>query len=167
MRKIFYYSFIFLVLITLFQGCTSAKMVSNKEIGFTKKPKKIFIFINHTKDSKSFWKSMAVKLGDEFTRRGIETVIYMRDPLSLETEDDFNKKISDYAPEALLIIKQTVTSGDWRAGDYELSLVDGETKKPVWKSQLNIHATGSVYMSNAVIDSLKVIISKLTKDKII
>ena len=155
MKKVLYFSFIFVVLISLLQGCTSTKIVSNKETGFTKNLRKFFIFINNTQDSKSFWKAMADKLREEFTHRGIESVSYQRDPLSLETDEDFNKKISDYAPEALLIIKQTVTSGDWRVGDYELSLIDGETKKSVWKSTLKIHSTGAIYMSNACYRKLK------------
>ena len=142
-------------------------MVSNKDVGFNKKFTRIFVFINSTKDSKTFWKAMGERLTNEFTQRHIESVVYVRDPLSLETDDDFSKRVSAYAPQGLLIIKQTVTSGDWRIGDYELSLIDAATKKPVWKSQLNVHATGAVYMTNAVVESTKVIISKLTKDKII
>ncbi|MEP6949593.1 MAG: hypothetical protein ABI863_09985, partial [Ginsengibacter sp.] len=129
MKKSLYFLFIFLMPIISLLDCTSAKIVSNKDVGFNKKLKKIFVFINATKDSKSFWKGMADRLTNEFKQRGIESVFYLRDPLSLETDEDFSKKVSAYGPDGLLIIKQTVTSGDWRVGDYELSIIDGETKK--------------------------------------
>lgn len=152
----------------LFQSCATVNIESNKLDSYNKQPKKIYIIANFNKDDKIFCSGLVSGLKDSFTKKGVQCDSYLRDALSLETDDDVNRKASNYGPEAVMLIQQTVTGGG--KATFELTLIDTETKKRVWKGAFDI-STDNYYSSmegeGSINRSVKAILEKLTQDKII
>ncbi|WDF78130.1 hypothetical protein PQ469_30045 [Mucilaginibacter sp. KACC 22773] len=151
----------------LLQACVTAKIASNKQADYTKKPKKIFILLNGAKASKYFFVEFTRSLQLKLTEKKIESTMYIRDELSLDSEGDINKKITEFNPEALLVMKQTVshtTNNYVDGGTFEISLIDGETKKTVWKSVFEIYSQFG--LSEAVDTGVKKLYDKMVEDQI-
>jgi len=166
MKKTIYLFFV-TVLAFLFQSCATVNMASNKSDSYNKQPKKIYIVANFNKDDRIFCNGLIAGLKDNFTKRGIQSDSYLRDALSLESDDDINKKANEYNPEAVLLIQQTLTGGG--RATFELTLIDGETKKRVWKGAFDISTDtySSMEDEGAINKSVKIIVEKLAQDKII
>ncbi|RVT98055.1 hypothetical protein EOD41_18380 [Mucilaginibacter limnophilus] len=149
----------------IFQACGTVKISSNKQADYTKKPRKIFIMSDCAKEGSSFCNFLSGGLQREFINKGIQADFYMRDPLSLDTETDINKKISSYEPDAVLLIRQTVAG--YSVGTYELTLIDGQTKKNVWKSEVSTESGSYGTDLDVFKKALKIVLNKLTTDEII
>ena len=169
MKLCFSFPFKFILLVFLLQSCVTAKITSVKDINYTKKPARIFILVNNSNDTKTFWNESATEMVKGLKGKGVEAVSYVKSNLSLDSEGDINKKINDYNPEAVLIIRQTVTSGSWRGGQYELTLTVPEEmdKKNVWKCQFEPRNEGAPDIHSAARENAQVILGKLSKDKIL
>ncbi|WP_073400767.1 hypothetical protein [Mucilaginibacter sp. OK098] len=157
-----------LLIIILLQSCISTKIASNKGTDYIKQPKKIFILMNNAKETNEFCSFLLAKLKRKLLEKGVQSDSYRRNPLSLETEKDIDSKINSYAPEALMVIQQKIihyTNGRVDGGTIEISLIDSETKKTVWKSEFEFYAM--FRMTDAVDKSIKKIVNKLIEDKLI
>lgn len=166
MRKIIYL-FCITVSVFLIQSCATVNMASNKSDSYSKQPKKIYIVANFNKNDRTFCNGLVNGLKVNFTQKGIKTDSYMRDALSLESDEDIDRKANDYHPEAVLLIQQTLTGGG--RATFELTLIDGETKKRVWKGAFDISTDSYSSMEDegAINKSVKTIVEKLAQDKII
>jgi hypothetical protein len=165
--KIVNHLFAIAVVVLIIQSCATVNMKSNKQANYYKQPKKIYIVTNCDGDYKEFCMGVMNGLKDNLAKKGIKANGYLRDALSLDSDGEINKKITDYSPEAVLSIKQTLT-GDGIAA-FELTLIDGETKKNVWKGSFDL-AVGyySTAEDQGVINkSVKAIMDQLILDKII
>ncbi len=157
-----------LFLVTCLQACVTVKIDSNKEASYTKKPKKIYILISGAKQAKIFCQAFSDGLQSKFNEKGIQSESYVYNPLSLETDSDIDKRINQYSPEALLVIKQKQvhsTNGGVDGGTFELSLIDGATKKPVWKSELDVY--GQMGMDDALEKSIATVCKKMEQDQLL
>lgn len=166
MRKIIYL-FLATVLAFLFQSCATVNMASNKSESYNKQPKKIYIVVNFNKDHKIFCNGLIAGLKNDFTQKGIQSDSYMHDALSLASDEDINKKANDYNPEAVLLIQQTLTGGG--RATFELTLIDSETKKRVWKGAFEVSTDtySSMEGEGTINKSVNTIVEKLAQDKII
>lgn len=157
-----------LTAILLLQSCVSAKIESNKQANYTKQPKKIFLLINSTRETNLFCKSFTNILSVKLKKRGVENTVYIKNPLTLDTEKDINDKINAYAPEALMIFKQTemhTTNGGFDGAKFEISLIDKDTQTVAWKSVMDIY--GTMGIEEATNKAVKTLSEKLAEDKII
>jgi hypothetical protein len=156
-----------LIFLLISQSCSTVNIASNKQQGYNKQPKKIYIVINCDKTTNVFCSGLVNRLKSKFTEKDIQSESYVKDPLSLESEEELTKKISSYSPEAVLMIQQTVTGGS--RCTFELTLIDGETKKHVWKSELDVSADSyaSLEDEGVINKGLKALLDKLIQDKII
>ena len=154
------YFLLFLLVMTITsQSCVTAKIESNKEASYTKHPKRIFILINTASKSKEFTDYFIAGLQRNFTIKGVASDTYTHTALSFETNEEVNKKVSDYSPDAVMIIKQTEvhsTNNMVDGGRFEISMLDFESKKTVWKSILVV--SGSMGLSSAVDKSVNELI---------
>ncbi|HJP63005.1 MAG TPA: hypothetical protein VJ844_06160 [Mucilaginibacter sp.] len=157
-----------LVLAFILQSCVTAKITSNKEASYTSQPKRVFILLKGAKQSKDFSNGFLAGLQAGFKEKGVTTDSYVRDPLSLDTKEDINKKINDFSPEALMLIEQKVvhsTNGMVDGGRFEISLIDGASRKPVWKGEFEVY--GQFGIDDAVNKGVKEIFKKFIEDKIV
>jgi hypothetical protein len=159
--------FIFFVIASSIQSCSTVKIASNKDEKYTKQPKKIYVVIISDTKMSTFCDEIINGLQKKFTAKGIKSGSSKRNTLSLETEDDLNKEMESFKPEAILTIRQTVSGIEM--GRFELTLTDAESKKNVWKSELDVSADSytSVNNSDVVEKTLKTIMDRLMQDKII
>lgn len=161
-------SLLLIIIIIIIQSCISTKITSNKGADYTKQPKKIFILMNNAKETNEFCSVLLARLKKKLLEKGVQSDSYRRNPLSLETEKDIDSKINNYAPEALMVMQQKIiysTNGRVDGEKLEISLIDDETKKTVWKSEFEFHAM--LRMTDAVDKSIKKIIKKLIDDKLV
>lgn len=167
-KKISFALFAILLQALLFSSCVTTKIVSNKDASYTKKLKKIYIICNLGKDESNFNERLFDTLKNNLLRNKIAVEGFIRNPVALETDQDIIKKINDYDPDALMVVKQThVTyiNGGPGAGKFEVSLIDKLTQKSIWKAEIDL--TGPWWeaaSSNSVIEKL---IMKLKEDQLI
>lgn len=159
MKKLIYLLTAFFLFL---QACATVNIASNKQAGYTKKPKKIFIVASSAKEGQLFCNALAKGLQNNFVQRGVATQIYVRNALLFDTEEDINKKINTYAPEAVLQITQTERGAG--SGTYELTLVDTETKKNVWKGELTTSSTNDSFIFEKGVNT---VVNKLAQDGVI
>jgi hypothetical protein len=161
-------SVILFAIIFFLQACASTNITSNKMVGYNKKPKKIFILTNNTSQTNKFCTTLARNFLAKFNEKDIKTAIYIRDSFSLETQEDVDKKINDYNPEALFVLQQTEshsTNGRIDGGTFEITLIDTETHKPVWKSEIQISAQYG--LDDSINKTIDAVFRKLAEDNII
>ncbi|HTI57421.1 hypothetical protein [Mucilaginibacter sp.] len=161
-------SYLYLVaVILLSQSCSTVNIASNKKADYNKQPKKIYIVADCNKDAGTFCKNFTEGLKNNLSLKGITCDAYVRNQLSFESEEDINKKIAAYNPEAALMIHQTQTGGG--ANTFEFTLIDKDTQKPVWKCELevSIDSYTSMENDNVINKAIKTVLEKLAQDKII
>lgn len=161
-------SAILLLFVIFMQSCVTAKVESHKQAGYNQKLKKIYLIVNGAKDSKKFSKGLLSGLNNKFNGMGIPTDGFIHDPLSLDTDADIQQKISDFSPDGLLIFKQTkisYTNNAVTGGTFEVTLIDGKTKKPVWKGLVDVF--GSLGINNSISTSVNNLIKKMKQDQLI
>lgn len=161
-----YYLYIAVALM-LCQACSTVKIASNKREGYDKQPKKIYIVTDCDKGISTFCKNFTEGLKNNLSLKGITCDADVRDLLLLESDEDINKKIAAYNPEAALMIHQTQTGSDTYT--FEFTLIDEDTQKPVWKCELEVSVDSYISIDNdAVINkTIQTVLGKLVQDKII
>ena len=166
MKRPLYLIFILLVMVSL-HSCTTVNIIANKQSSYSKKPKKIYIVGNCTKNANVFCTGLINGLKKNLTDRGIVSDGFVSDPLSLETEQDINKKIMMFNPEAVLRIQQT--SNGTTIGVFELTLIDSESSKNVWKGELQISADqySSIEDEGIIKKAINQLLMQLSHDNII
>jgi hypothetical protein len=163
MKKKIIYSF--LPLLLLLFSCAQ-KIVSNKASGYNKKPKKIFVLTTCSKEGIATGKELSLALQQQFKLKNIACTGYEHDYQSFDTEEDVNKKISAYAPEAILLITQTDTDIKSGEGIFFLTLKDAETKRFVWKTSIDI-GMSAIYHDETLPITVDSVIKKLIADGLI
>lgn len=163
-------SIFFLIVVSIFflQSCGSVMIQSNKQIGYTKHPKKIFILVNSVSNENGLFSAGLVNsLKQQFKLKGVDADTYVKNALSLDTQADIDKKVDLYKPEVVLIITQVLNSEN--GGAFEVTMRDEETGKNVWKSELGIAASNTYGNDQSSLSgrAAKTIIQKLTNDKIL
>ncbi|RVT98054.1 hypothetical protein EOD41_18375 [Mucilaginibacter limnophilus] len=156
------------VIVLCLQACISANIQSNKQATYTRQPKKVYFIVNAGSESKKFTANFINSLQKALMAKGIENNGHQYDPLSLDSNEDIEKRINGYDPEALLIIKQTrvtMMNGGAGAGVFEVGLVDKETKKQVWKGVLDV--TGPFTMPETASKAVKTLMQKMQQDKLV
>ncbi len=159
---------IFAFLLIALQSCVSSKLETNKDAEYTQKPRKIFLVISGSKDAKQFNTQLYNSLVRNFKKRNIVCDGFVRDPLSLQTEQDINNSINNFDPDALMVIKMTkvdMMNGGAGGGTFEISLIENKKKKTVWKGVLDV--TGPFNGTDVVNSATKTIIKKLQDDQVI
>lgn len=157
-----------LFLILILQSCFSASIIANKDADYNKKIGRIYVVVSSAKNVSHFNDRLLKSLTDQIKLKGVYADGFVRDPLTLETEDDINAKINKFDPEALLIIKQTkitYINGGAGGGTFEITLVDKETKKNVWKSTLNL--AGAWYSDGTVDTMVNKLLTQMEQDHLI
>ena len=158
-----------LILLVIFlQSCFTAKIESHKQEGYNQKLQKIYLIVNGAKESKTFSDGLLSGLNTKFKEKNVLTEGFVRDPLSLDTDEDIQKRIDDFNPDGLLILKQTrisYTNNAITGGTFELTLIDGKTKKPVWKGLVDVF--GSLGINGSIGTSVNNLIKKLEQDQLI
>lgn len=156
------------LIICSLQSCFSAKIESSKQAGYNEKLYKVYIIVNGAKETKNFSQTFFTGLKAKLREKNIQSNGFLRDPLSLDTEEDVLKKINDYDPQALLVIKQThitYTNGTVTDAKLDLTLIDGKTQKPVWKGLAKVYGAFGITESAEV--AVNNVIKKLQEDKLI
>jgi hypothetical protein len=155
---------ILIALILILQSCATVNISSNKDISYTRKPKKIYIEVKCKKDMKEFCTDLTNGLRMDLKTKAIATESHVYDELALESEESRNQEIKNSNPEAILLIQQTVTGID---NTFELTLIDPAAKRPVWKSEIST-STGTYGDTYQLVNkSRKAIISRLTADRLL
>lgn len=158
-----------IVLAVFLQSCVAVNITANKSSEYNKQPKSIFIVMNCNKQFNAFSESFLDGVKKRFSLKNINVDYYRRDPLSLESEDDINKKINTSNPDALFIMVQKIihtTNGSVDGGTFEITLIDKETRKPVWKAELVISGNLGMSQDEMVSKSLDEFFKQLTTDKL-
>ena len=149
------------------QSCSTVKIASNKDLGYTTQPKRIYVLVICDTKMTTFSDELIRRFQEKLTAKGIQSASSKRNTLSLETDEDLNKHLETFKPDAILTIKQTVSGIEM--GTFELTLADASTRKNVWKSELDVSADSytSVNNNDVVKKALKTLMNKLIEDKII
>ncbi len=161
------YLFIIL-LITPFLLTNCITINSIRDPNFNKKIEKIFIAINGNESIEGFLVTLTGNLKNKFYEKNIQTEIYLRKALSLDTADDLESRVYSYQPDVILTIIQTTqlsVNGAISGGDFELSMFEPESKKPVWKAVLEMDSGG--WGMGSADEVVEKIIKQLIKDNII
>ena len=166
MKKPIYF-LLFVFLMVLVHSCTTVNIIANKQTSYTKKPKKIYIVGTCSKIANVFCTGLINGLKPALNDKGILVDGFVSDPLSLETEQDINKKIAQYDPQAVLRIQQTANGSS--VAVFELTLIDSETSKNVWKGELQISADqySSIEDVGIINKAVKQLLTQLSHDDII
>lgn len=154
-------------LAVLLHSCVTAKIESNKDASYTKHPKNIFILVNTASEASGFTANFLYGLRQKFGAKGIASTVHIRKALSFETEEDVNKMVTDYGPDAVMLIKQSEvhsTNNMVDGGKFEITLLDFSTRKPIWKGDFSV--TGSMGLLQAVQKSVDTLVKKMEADKL-
>lgn len=154
--------------VSIMQACVSSKIASNKDSAYNIKPKKLYLIVSSSKDAKTFPQDLYNGLVKNFKTRNIAYDGFVRDPLSLKSDEELNHDLNSYDPDGLLTIKMTqidIINGGAGGATFELSLISRENKKTVWKANLNV--TGPMRDLATVNSAIKTIIGKMQEDQII
>ncbi|MBB6111047.1 hypothetical protein SAMN05421821_11065 [Mucilaginibacter lappiensis] len=157
-----------IAVIFILQSCVSTKIETNKDAGYNQKPKKLYMIITNAKDGKAFGQDLYNGLTLNFKTRNIICDGFVRDPLSLKTEQDIDNDINTFNPDALLLVKMTkitIMNGAPGSAVYELSLIEGKAKKVVWKGNLDVY--GPFWNVSTVNSAIKTVINKMQEDQLI
>lgn len=179
MKKIFIIS----ILLSLL-GCTTSKIVSNKSITFNEKLSQLYIVVNGTDSAEPFFKSFTSELVRSLDQKAVKTIVKYADPLSLESENDFNQVINDYKPKLIMTINQTesrqtmnngVNSGfgnfGWgngsstTGGTFDVKIFQPNSKNPVWRA--NLKADGQFGLESSAKKACEKLIEKLIEDNML
>ncbi len=160
-----------LILLTIcnisLQSCYTVNIASNKLNTYTKKPKRFYIIEVCDNTTNVFCNGLFNGLINKLQQNGVKVDGIIQNSLSLESDIDINKKISSFNSEVVLKIVQTGTGSG--KGVFEITLIDLETKKNVWKGDFDISANtySSLEDSGMINDGVTAIFNKLVEDKII
>lgn len=154
-----------LLTLIILSGCVTANITANKAEWYNKKLTRVYVLLNSAKEAEKFSNELAKGIMTEFRNNNVEGKYQIRNPLSLETEKDLENRINEYKPNQLMIFKQTSlhsTNGLIDGGVFEISIIEGETKKIVWKGVLDVY--GQFGMETSIKQSLMKLSEKLKQD---
>ncbi|HMI06993.1 MAG TPA: hypothetical protein VK528_05580 [Flavobacterium sp.] len=181
-------------LLLVIAGCgIKTHIDSNKSPDFSEKITKLYILVKQSDSSKPFLYPFVTNFETELTAKGIAFEEYYMDPLSLESEEDIQKKIQDYGPNTVMIISQSESrithsshtnsgfgsgfnngyggfggSSSGRTisgGTFDIKIFKPAGKNPVWRANLSADTPSGI--KKAVKKANEIFIEKLISDKLI
>ena len=171
-------------ILILLSSCVTSKITSNKLSGFDEKISKLFITVKGSDSSKSFFQSFVVSLRKKLKKKNVELRSHYYSPLSLETENDVEIKISDFGPNLIMSINQTESiqtinnsgfgnntfgwgfnNGYNTGGTFDVKIFQPNSKKPVWRA--NLKANGQMGLGESAEKAVKKLIEKLIEDNLL
>ena len=153
------------LLLVFLTSCATANLTSNKASWYTKKLSKTYVIANTAKQAETFTRALCKELLFLFEDNSVESDFEIRNPLSLDSEQDVEDRINEFNPDQLILIKQTSlhsTNGLVDGGQFEISIIEKESKKVVWKGLLDVY--GQFGMEMSIKQSLKKLTEKLKQD---
>ena len=142
-------------------GC-STKIASNKATDFSEKITKLFIIVKGTETSQSFLDKLTENFGAHLAENGIPYQKFQMEALSLESEEDIQKKVVEFGPNLVMMISQTesrrTTNGGFSPGfngpgfgfgggtsavtgaTFDIKLYRPGSQNPVWRGNLKADA---------------------------
>jgi|TARA_B110000977_G_scaffold84987_1_gene113487 hypothetical protein len=173
MKKIFL-SVILLVL----TSCVTSKITSNKSPNFNEKIEKLFIMVKGSDSTKPFFQSFVVEFRKNLNEKNIESKSHYFSPLSLESENEIDEKISNYNPKLIMMINQTESrqtinnngfgwgnTGLNTGGTFDVKIFQPDSKNPVWRA--NLKADGQFGLETSAKKAVEKLIEKLIEDKLL
>ena len=157
------------LLFSIFFSCTTVKITSNKSSYHNQKLDNVFVLLQSEAKASKFTKNCANKLMLAFKKHNIKGRYTQKNNLSLTTDKEYLQRINAFAPNQIMIFKQTAIN--FRAPNiintivFDIKIIDQKTSKTIWKSELNIYE--QVGLENAVDKRLKKMIQQLKKDQLI
>ncbi len=131
------------IVLLMFAGCATVSVNSVRDPSFSNSIHKLFIIVNHGQIDdidKAYTPYLVEALKDEFSRKSVETMIQMANPLALDDSALF-AGIGTYKPDGVLAIVATGgvagPYGGMRKIIYNVSLFDPLTKKRVWRARID------------------------------
>jgi hypothetical protein len=171
-------------ILILLSSCVTSKITSNKLSGFDEKISKLFITVKGSDSSKSFFQSFVVSLRKKLKKKNVELRSHYYSPLSLETENDVEIKISDFGPNLIMSINQTESiqtinnsgfgnntfgwgfnNGYNTGGTFDVKIFQPNSTKPVWRA--NLKANGQMGLGESAEKAVKKLIEKLIEDNLL
>lgn len=160
---------LFLVLVILLQSClVQTKLVSNKQTGYKGKPARIYITIAGSLNTNNFCDGVLAGLIQKFKEKNITSDGQDSFGLSEQTKADFAKGISDFKPDASLMINLQEILGKSHGpagGTFELVLTDSRTRAKVWTGTMDVN--GHLDSQLAINSAVNAIVAKLVADGIV
>jgi hypothetical protein len=156
-------------------ACVTSSVTSTKSENMHGPYKRIFVVISNSERAEKFISGFIESVKKEMQVRKTESAFFVSGRISKDTRNEINKKISDFQPEAVLVINQTTgliyngsnlgSGTGFNGGDFDLRLfVNGEDNL-VWRGKLS--AFGEYGISTAVRKASYSLISKFVIDGII
>lgn len=163
---------LFLALLS-FSSCVQTRMTSNKAEWYGGKLTKTYIIINSVKPMETYSLALGDQLNSSLLSKNIISEYHVRDPLSLESDKDIEKRIQKYSPSQLIIFNQTaITSGSGiHGGTYEVQIIKADNKRIIWKGYLSTYSQFPVslriFRDKSVRKNLEKLIEKWQEDGLI
>lgn len=170
MRKVFLIGVLLVI-----TSCATSKITSNKAPDFNEKITKLFIMIKGTDSAEPFFKLFENQLSNFLNIKEIESKTHYFDPLSLESENDVNEKISDYKPNLIMVINQTESRQIMNSngfgwgfgptnigGTFDIKIFQPNSKNLIWRG--NLTADGQFGLETSAIKASDKLIKKLIED---
>lgn len=157
------------LLFSMFLSCTTVKITSNKSSNHNQKLENVFVLLQSEAKAAKFTNTFANKLMLAFKKHNIKGKFSQKNNLSLATDKEYLQQINTFAPNQIMVIKQTAIN--FRAPNiintivFDIKIIDQKTSKTIWKSELNIY--GQVGLEDAIDKSLKKLILQLKTDQLI
>jgi hypothetical protein len=169
------FAFFAIVMSVCFVSCATVSITSKSSDKLKGPYTKIFILVNRTARARGFIHGVDSVIEKEFAKRNIAVQIYVKGDLSLDTDKDINQKISDYQPDAVLVMNQTESvlaygiAYDGNEGEIEITLdiklLDVTGQDILWRA--NMKASANMGIETASDKASKNLIAKLETDNII
>jgi hypothetical protein len=176
--------FLSLILLVL-TSCVTSKITSNKSPNFNEKIEKLFITVKGSDNTKSFFQSFVVEFRKKLNEKNIKSKSHYFSPLSLESENEIDDKISNYNPKLIMTINQTESrqtinnnnngfgwgntgwgnTGLNTGGTFDVKIFQPNSKNPVWRA--NLKADGQFGLETSAKKAVEKLIEKLIEDKLL
>ena len=154
-------------LLIICTSCLSVKISSIKSDEPIKPIKKLFVSLRGSKATEVFFENMRFGLYEGFNKRTVQSSYYIKRALSLETDADVQKRMSDFAADNVIIIElselQSGTSQiDNTVYSFDIRLMNQENTKILWRATLDLNS--SVKSEAAAKNAAASIITKMDED---
>ena len=174
-------------------GRTIVKIDSNKEPDFSGKISKLYILIKQTDNAKPFLYPFITRFETYLTSKNIAFQEYYLEQLSLETDENVQKRIDAYGPNTVMIVSQDQSrithsysnngfagSGGYNSvgfggnagnmrritgGTFDIKLFIPKSKNPVWRASLRADSPKGI--KRAVTEATEKFINKLIADNLL
>ncbi len=153
------------LILLLFYGCATTSITANKADWYNQRLSRVFIYLNTPKEAEKYSEKLAAGILSEFRQNRTEGESSIRNPLSLEPEAEILEKINEYKPHQLMFIQLTAletTNGILTGGNFEVTIIDNETEKIIWKAIIDAH--GNYGLSTSIDQILDKLFIKLRED---